>query len=437
MMKTIPAVVALVWAAGAALAADASTQPARSAAEAHRRLFTRYAARADAVRKLAARLADLKITPQVTVRDFAADANGVGMALEAFLSGLQETSEPNYAPDGTCVVHLAVGVEAAAAALRHIHERGHTDPRVQGTDFLTMASLSDANALKATGAAGMPAAFGGDRWATRKADARFGPPPGAATFWKAHCSPTAARAAERAARLDALARLARRIELVHVAPDSTLRGFLAASDDPNVDLRTFLKGARRRAVRYHVAAPIVETDLEIELRAIYAALRSWGRRHFKGDRAKVEHLEKLAIRAADRRLLETGVAVPPDAEIKDPTPEIRRIAALARAMPAWVSRSLKGTGKGANRAAAELAARIDLAERIYRLPVGAARTVGSLAAGNDDLKTAVRICQQAARVRTERKPAAEANVLATAEIELRDLWHAVLHCRRKAPAGGT
>ncbi len=429
MAKTIAAALAMACvAAGAARAAAASTEPADSPAEAHRRLFSRYAARADAVRKLAAQIGERKIAPGTKVKDLLAPSGAAGIALEACLSGLNETSEPNYAADGTCEVELAVTVEAAAAALEHIHARYGKGEKVTTRPFDAIVDATEAATITATGRAGVPAGFGPPRGVPKDPPAGFGVPAGAAAFWAAHCSPSGARSAERAARLDGLGRLAERINDVHVTAETTLRAFLAASDDPNVDPRTFLKGARLTAVRYHADALIVEADLEADLRTVYASLRSWAKRHFRPGRGWIEKLDELAIRAADRTVTETGVGVPPDEEMRAPTAGMRQAAALARATPAWVSRSLRAAGKGATRPAAERDARIHLAELIHRLPIVAPITVGDLAAAGGDIRTAVLIVQQGARVGGG--PAAstpDGQVSVTVEIELAGLWRAILY----------
>jgi len=423
MAKRIAAALVLAWAAAAA------TKPANSPPEAHRKLLSRCAARADAVRKLADRIGKRKIAPETKGTELVAPSSPARIALEAFLSGLEETSEPNYAADGTCEVELTVAVEAAAAALAHIDARYGKADMVTTRRFDVTAGTNGAATITAKGRAGVPAAFDPRRRIAKDPPAGLGVPAAAAAFWAAHCSPSGARSAERAARLDGLRRLAERIESVHVDPETTLAAFLAASDDPNVDRRTFLRGARLTAVRYHADAPIVEADLEVELRTVYASLRSWAKRHFTPGRGRIEKLDELTIRAADRTLTEMGVGVPPDEETKAVTPGMRQAAALARAMPAWVSRSLRAIGKAADRPAAERSARIGLAERIHRLPITASVTVGDLAAASADVRTAVLILQQGVRLSGPAPSAGGTSV--TAEVELRSLWHAILYWQQQ------
>lgn len=185
-------------------------------------------------------------------------------------------------------------------------------------------------------------------------------------------------------------------------------------------------------MRDHADALIVEADLEVELRTVHASLRSWGKSHLRPGRAGIETLEELTIRAADRTITETGAGVPPDEDMKDATPGIRQAAALARAMPAWASRSLRATGKAATRPAAELDARIGLAERIHRLPIDPATTVGGLAAASGDVRTAVLIVQQGARLSGEPDASTpDGQVSATVEIELAGLSRTILYGRKQ------
>ena len=121
------------------------------------------------------------------------------------------------------------------------------------------------------------------------------------------------------------------------------------------------------------------------------------------------------------------------------TPRIRKAAALAGAMPAWPTRSLKASGTAqiapgaADRASreawalrlAETDARLDLARQLRRLPVPPAETLGALTDRNDRLAAAVGVFEQSARV-TARTVAGPKRAEATIEVDLWPLWNAVL-----------
>ena len=450
---------ALAWGSmlGAALAATrpaSQTAPSTTATAPVRPPRPRssyHAARANAVGKLVEQVLRLKIAPaaattrpasapaEASVRDFLQDANAGGLALRAFLGGLPDAGEPNYADDGACEVPLRVALADVRAALRHIHRRHSKDGRFRVEDLGNPGAAAGLTEIQATGRGTVREEFAGAEPAGKAPGGVARLPKAAETFWAAHSQREGRRAAERTARLGALRRLTERIRGVHVMPDCALPQFLAASDDPNVDLQVFLKGARRAAVRYHHDALVVDVDMVVPLRTVYASLRSWGKRHFRDDRAKLALLEELTIRAKDVVIRETGQGAPPEHAWRAVTPRIRKAAALAGAMPAWPTRSLKASGTAqiapgaADRASreawalrlAETDARLDLARQLRRLPVPPAETLGALTDRNDRLAAAVGVFEQSARV-TARTVAGPKRAEATIEVDLWPLWNAVL-----------
>jgi hypothetical protein len=432
------AVLSVALAAAAAGAGDAG-------AERPEQRTSYLAARADGVQKLAERVLALSLTAGQTVRDFIQDADAGHGALVAFLSCLPETDRPTYADDGACELEMAVSLEAVQGLLRHLHRRNYKGRKFQAAAFGRMGALNHVKVIKVTGAGAARGEFADVEAASPGPQGGLRLPSAAEKFWAAHCRAAARRGAARDARLAAVRRLGERIRDLHITAGATLRQFLAECDDPNVDPRTFLKGARTRCLRYHHDALIVEAEIELPLRTVYASLRSWARRHFRGDRAHLQRLEELTIRAEDTLLAETGLGVPPEKDWLDATARIRKAAALARAMPPWATRSLRAMGtaevdaaateKPAARATAlrmaEADARLKLAEQIRRLRLSAQVTVGDQAAENDELVASLRAFQQSARVPAADKRFADSGTAeAAVEIELKPLWNAILRLQR-------
>jgi hypothetical protein len=422
----------------------AATQPvATQPADVPARRTAYLAARADAVEDLAEQVGGLHITAEATVKDFLGGSETLAAALEAFLSSLPDAGRPSYPEQGACKLGMSVRLDAVQAALREIHHRHYEGDKFAADAFDGMAAVNDVDELEVTGLGTVRKEFLDAGAVTKRAGRDAALSAKAAKFWAAHCRPIVRRSLERAARQDAVRRLAERIEAVRITDEATLRQFVATADAPNVDARAFLKGARMTAVRYHDDALVVEVDMDVELRTVYATLRSWGRRHFKGDRAKIGRLEELAIRAEDGSLRETGVGVPAEKDMLQPTPRMRKAAELARAMPLWAPRSLEAVGEASidaeaagdarTRAAASRAAQMDarlkLAEQVRGLPVPPSTTVGQLAADDGQFRAALAIFRQSARaLPQEGKDAKGAGkVIVAVETDLKPLWNAILH----------
>jgi len=143
----------------------------------------------------------------------------------------------------------------------------------------------------------------------------------AKAFWKQYVTPQGRLMAVRAARSDAMRRLAERIKGVFITSDTTVQDFVAESDEINVDMTTFLAGARETGVRYHDDELIVEVKMAVKLQTVYGSLKSWGQAHYKGDKVKIQKLEKLTLRSEDKIIEEVGMGVPPEKYLNPDFPD--------------------------------------------------------------------------------------------------------------------
>jgi hypothetical protein len=428
--------------AGRALAADAK-------ADAQRKLMAYRAARADAIRRLAERIRGLRITSETAVRDFVAESDTVRTALDAFLAGVRETGKPRYLADGTCELEMAVTIEQLVANLQQIHRRYYKGSRVRVQDFTKMTVTNRVKVIKETGVGALREEFDEPELIEVKPGQRTVSfsriPSKARRFWAAHCTARGRLMAERAARVEAMRRLAERIKGVHVTSQTTVQDFVAESDDVNVDMRTFLKGAREVGVRYHDDELIVEVEMQVKLRTIYASLKSWSRAHLKGDRVRLQQLERLIVKAEERIIRETGMGVPPDRYMKDATDEMRQTAAVARITPPWATQSLKEPGTAALDAgnpdkaqaklmafrAAELDGRRKLAERVSGLRISSRTSVKDFVANSDRIGTALLVFQQGAYpLGDSRTLLDDGTARVEVIIELKPLWNVILHYQK-------
>jgi len=419
--------------------------------EAQNKLLAYRAARVDAIRKLAERIRGLNITAKTTVRDFVTESDVINTSLMAFLNGMREVDKPRYMPDGVCEVTLEITIADVSVALKQIYRAHYKGQNFKISDFDQMTVINKVKKLRETGsgapreefveedliepAEGQPAA--GLDGASRRAQ----------QFWAQHCTGRGRLMAERAARVEGMRKLAERIRGVFITGRTTVQDFVAESDEVNVSMQTFLKGLREVGKRYHEDELIVEVEMQVKLRTVYASLKSWAEGHYKGDKIKVKALEELILKAEDKILKETGMGVPPERYLKREAPvEVRQTVILAAQTPPWATQTLKATGNGAmdtedpNKAraklmafrAAEIDARRKLAEQIQGLQITSNTSVRDFVAENDEIRTSLLAFQQGARVLDQTKklnPDGTAEV--AVEIELKPLWNSILYYQRK------
>lgn len=449
MSKAMRMLVCIAVLAAAALPLHA--QAVTKQREAQNKLLAYRAARVDAIRKLAERIKGLKITAKTTVKDFVTESDEINASLMAFLNGMREVGSPRYLADGTCEVTMEVTIETVSTTLQQIYKAHYKGKRFKISDFQQMTVTNTIKKLQEVGS-GAPreefieedliepgpdqprASFSG---ASRKAQ----------LFWAKHCTARGRLMAERAARVEGMRKLAERVGGVYVTGKTTVRDFVAESDDVNVDVRAFLKGLREVGTRYHEDELIVEVEMQVKLRTVYASLKSWAQAHYKGDTVKVKALEELTLRAEDKVLKETGMGVPDEKYLKKTAPvEIRETVTLAARTPPWATQAIRAVGNGAidtgnpNKAlaklmafrAAEIDARRKLGEQIEGLQITSSTTVRDFVGTNDEIRTSMLTFQQGARVLDDtRKVNPDGTVDVGVEIDLKPLWNSILFYQRK------
>lgn len=419
--------------------------------QAQNKLLAYRAARVDGIRKLAERIKGLKITSSTTVRDFVTESDEIEASLMAFLNGMKEVGKPRYMADGTCEVTMTVKLLTVIATLEQIHRAHYKGDKIRVTDFQQMKVQNKVTEITEVGSgaprpefvepplipppAGQPrASFSG---ASRAAQA----------FWAKNCTGQGRLMAERAARLDAMRKLAARINGVYITGNTTVRDFVTENDEVRAAMQSFIKGQRELGRRYHDNELIVEVEMGIKLRTLYATLKSFAQAHARDDRVRIRALEQLTVKAKDKMIKETGVGVPPERYLKRDVPvEIRQTVTVASNAPPWIGRTLRATGNGAidtnnpNRAqaklmafrAAEMDARRKLAEQIQGLMITSNTSVRDFVADRDEIRTSLLAFQQGAHVvEGSQKVNPDGTVESVVEIELRPLWNSILFYQRK------
>jgi len=417
--------------------------------KAQNKLLALRAARTDAIRKLAERIRGLRITSQTTVKDFVAESDTINTAMEAFLAGMKEVGEPKFMVDGTCEVTLQVTLKTVVVTLKEIHNRYYKGDKFKAEDFEQMNVTNQLTEIRETGSGAPRPEFEQPELVVPKAGEERASFDGASRkaqqYWMQHCTGRGRLMADEAARRDGQRKLAERIKGVFIDSRTTVKDFVAESDDINVRMDTFLVGSREVGRRYHDNELIVEIDMQVKLRTIYATLKSWGETHYKGDNVKMKSLEELTVRSEDQIIKETGMGIPPERYLKDVPPEAQLAMAVAQKAPDWMSQTIKAVGNAAvdrenkNEAqaklmayrGAELDARRKLAEQINGLMITSSTSVRDFVAQDDEIRTSMLAFQQGAQViESSKKVTPDGVAEVTVEIELRPLWDSIMYYQR-------
>jgi len=425
------AAVALCASAGAQTTSPASAPTTASAPSsalaAWRTIWAHRFARADAESKLARKIAALPLGEGATVEDFLAEAPRRRTALGVLLAGAPDEGQARHDARGACEVAVALAPDALTEMLEALRGGFAPSNRFGAADLKAAAK-----ALSATGRGQAPRALLGTVLIPKKSRSEYFGRADAATrrFWNRHVTPAGRLDAEQAAEADARRRLGRQIANLPVGKGTRLIEFIAG--DATTDMGPFLRAARTRRIGYWPDAPVVECEVRVSHRTVYACLKAWALAHRPRQPKVIERIEGLIVSAADAEVVRVGAAGVPEKELIKPDAPMRRAAAQARSAPAWLHRVLRTTGRcpiasGATVAArqqavrdAELAARVDLAERLMKLRI-AGTTAGDLAARDAAFAAALRAFAHA--VRRTGKP----NVTAQAaevvmELPLAGLW---------------
>lgn len=450
-MSRLARIVACLCVAAAAVGTVRAQQAVNVKRQARDKQLAYRAARVDGIRKLAQRINGLSITSETHVRDFVAESDTIKAAMMAMLIGVREKGEPRYRQDGTCSVTVEITLREAIAKLKTIHERHYEGDQVKATDFEKMLIAHQGKILTEVGN-GAPRS---EAWEQNQVASPLSEDAplssikhmsGAArAFWLKYCTGRGRLVALREAHIDGTGRLAERIKGVWITSETTVQDFVAESNEIGVNMETFIRGARETGVRYHDNELIVEVEMSVKLRTVYLSLKTWGERHYKGDKGYIQQLEKLVVSAKDKAVKQTGMGVPPAKHLKTPPAEVLSVVSMAASAPPWATRHIKAVGQAkTDRAttnaqqakrmafgAAELDARRKLAEKIIGLMITANMSVTDFVAMNDQIGTSLLTYQQGSGVvKGSQKALGDGTVQVTVEIDLKPLWDLIIYYKR-------
>jgi hypothetical protein len=326
------------------------------------------AGRAQAVAQLALRARDLPVGEGETLGDY------LGKTWPAMLAAM--AIDPITAPG-------EVGASITVAASRDDFLRwvGQARKSPHANDALKMLSLKEAEwpeTVSVSVDARIPASLQLPPLLT-KATMKVSAP----QLWEKHVVGQGRLLAERQAHGNALQRLADRSREIRVTDSLRVEDFVAGSDEPDVDMRQFLRGATSLGVRFRKDALILEVFLQGSRRAMLASFINWADDHYQGDRQHLIDLRRAVELGEDRLFSERGTAMPPRETIRGLEPEdiVRLEAVVGKAVPMWATAEFTAGAEAKDPSAGVLSrdALAGLLGQAWQVPAGPESTLGDLA----------------------------------------------------------
>ena len=409
--------------------------------KAKRKVLATRAARVDAMRKLAERIKGLKITSSTTVHDFVAESDVIETAMRTWLLGMKEVGKPKF--DGeVATVEMSVTLKTVIRELKQLYTAYYKGDKIKIYDFAKMTETNKFDKITEIGEGVVPEMLVEAPLIRTGGSGKIPP------YWTKHCTGRGRLMAVLAARSDAMRRLAERIKGVRITANTTVVDFVAESDDINVDMKTFLRGAKEVGVRYLRNELIVEVEMEVMLKTVLTTFKSWADIHYKGDKVKIKALQERVEKVRFDKIEETGMGIPPEKYLKGYTPEQVVVLVNAKKAPAWVTDTIRVKGQAAVDTentnavqaklmayrAAELDARRKLAEKLDGLMITSETSVRNFIAQNDEIETRMLTYQLGAEVvESSKKILDDGTAEVTVEINLKPLWNVIVFYMKKYP----
>jgi hypothetical protein len=198
--------------------------------------------------------------------------------------------------------------------------------------------------------------------------------------------------AMRAARVDAMRKLAERINGLVITSETTVKDFVATSDMIQSSMMSWLRGMKEVGEPVFTPDGICQVTLEVTVQEIVVELQRLCRQYYKGNKFAVADFEKITVNTTEKAIRETGSGAPrpefdPRGELAPPTAGGQDIMSKN----AWAYWTAHCTGQG--RLMTARAARLDayrkLGERINGLLITSDTTVKDFVATDDRIQTAM------------------------------------------------
>ncbi|MBK9120282.1 MAG: LPP20 family lipoprotein [Phycisphaerales bacterium] len=397
------------------------------------KLLSKRAAEADAYRKLAEAVYGLQINSTTYVRDFVTESDDIRTSVDAFIKGIR-LGEPRWYEDLSCEVPAEVTVASVIETLRSSHERHYKGNSIRTEDFVSMTQRIEKKIIKVTGM-GAPRPdlppdlpIGVEEYLTPPPPEL--PPAPIPDIWR-QVGPQARLMAIRAARVDAIRKLAERIRGLRLTSTTQVRDFVTESDEILTELNTVMATSGEEIRTYlHHNELIAEVTIRIPTEQVITTIKKLHSRHYKGGEVRGHDVENIVKTVVKRDFEATGMGVPPAQYVQ------RANQSATFPAPDWSLRPLQATGQGTDPEietpqgrlkavrAAELDAKRKLAEQVVGLQIRGTTYVRDFVTESDEVQTLVdAIIVGAVITRTE---IADGVANVTVAVPGMELW-AILH----------
>lgn len=206
--------------------------------------------------------------------------------------------------------------------------------------------------------------------------------------------------AQRAARVDAMRKLAERINGLQITSETSVRDFVAENDEIRTSMTAFLSGAREVGEPAHLPDGTCEVTLEITLQELVTHLKRVQKQFYRGDRVTTRDIEEMTTTIEEKTFRETGSGAPRE-EFADRGTSVPGTVTGAGIMSdaAWAYWNAHCTGRGRLMAvrAAEVDALRRLGERINGLFITSETRVRDFVAESDEIRTQMNAFLRGAR----------------------------------------
>jgi hypothetical protein len=208
--------------------------------------------------------------------------------------------------------------------------------------------------------------------------------------------------AYRAARADAIRRLAERIRGLEITSETKVQDFVTESDEIATRLDAWLNGMRE------VGKPVYEDDgtcevvMEVTLAEIVEQLKTWHKQYYKNGKIRIEQIDEIHRRVDTKVIREVGMGAEPEAlEVPDriPTQGSSRVSLsnLNAETKAFWMKHCSARGRLMAQRAAEVDAMRRLAERIKGVQITSTTRVADFVAESDRIETVTQAFIRGAR----------------------------------------
>ena len=237
---------------------------------------------------------------------------------------------------------------------------------------------------------------------------------------------------QRAARVDAMRKLAERINGLVITSQTTVKDFVATDDRISTAMSSWLRGAKEVGQPEYTPDGICQVTMEVTLQEVVTELKKLHKEYYRGDKIQREDFDQITVNTTEKTLRETGSGAPrPEFEERGQSAAAGTSGPNIMSAGAWEYWQAHCTGRG--RLMAERAARLDalrkLGERINGLLITSETTVKDFVATDDRINTQMVSFMRGAREVGTRYHDNELIVEVEMEVTLQELianlqkWH--------------